>query len=503
MSEYDPNDPAAAVASLGRVPMCRNCRHWQPNAIAYPDLAAPGSQRLCARPNPERGAVMRYISMFSGIEAASVAWHPLGWEPVAFAEIEKFPSAVLAHRFPDVPNLGDITTVDWSAYRGAAELVVGGSPCQSFSVAGLRKGLADPRGNLALEYLRAVDGVRPRWMVWENVPGVLSSDGGRAFGAFLGGLAQLGYGFAYRVLDAQYVRVQSHARAVPQRRRRVFVVGCLGDWRSAAAVLLERESVRGNPAPRREAGEGVAQDATCGTLCSRTGLARGVQEAEGGHIIAFADVSRINKRQNGPGFTDSGCAFTLTTGDTPGVLEALSVHQNADGEVRTYDTSNTLNTNSNATGRNAPIVMAPAFSKRPGQQIATKADGGCFALTTGEPPRVLAAVAFRKSARAQTSPENGGFETWVDDGIANTLNTFDVGERDPHAIVSGYAVRVLTPLECERLQGFPDGWTDVPYRGKQASDGPRYKAIGNSMAVNVMRFVGERIQCVEQRGGSL
>jgi len=164
---------------------------------------------------------VRYISLFSGIEAASVAWHPLGWEPVAFAEIEPFPSAVLAHHYPDVPNLGDITTVDWSAYAGV-DVLVGGSPCQSFSVAGLRRGLADPRGNLALEYLRAVDAVRPRWVVWENVPGVLSVDGGRAFGAFLGGLAELGYGFAYRVLDAQYVRVQSHTRAVPQRRRRVF-----------------------------------------------------------------------------------------------------------------------------------------------------------------------------------------------------------------------------------------------------------------------------------------
>lgn len=232
---------------------------------------------------------LRYISLFSGIEAASVAWHPLGWEPVAFAEIEPFPSAVLAHRFPDVPNLGDVTKVDWSAYavggsglvqprddrrlgmraddesptrRGRADadvdrregrsdasayagidVLVGGSPCQSFSVAGLRKGLADPRGNLALEYLRAVDGVRPRYVVWENVPGVLSADGGRAFGTFLGGLVELGYGFAYRVLDAQYVRVQSHARAVPQRRRRVFVVGCLGDWRRAAATVTPRSSL--------------------------------------------------------------------------------------------------------------------------------------------------------------------------------------------------------------------------------------------------------------------
>ena len=349
---------------------------------------------------------MRYISMFSGIEAATSAWHPLGWEPVAFAEIEKFPSAVLAHHHPDVPNLGDITKVDWRQYAGSVDLVCGGSPCQSFSVAGLRKGLADPRGNLALEYLRAVDGIRPRWVVWENVPGVLSADGGRAFGAFLGGLAQLGYGFAYRVLDAQYVRVESHARAVPQRRRRVFVVGHLGDWRPAAAVLLESDCVRGNPAPRREAGEGLAGD-VAGCIGGRGTRSHTELDGHGAYI---------------PEVSNALCAR-----DYKGARPEAS--------------------------QGAPLVMAPAFSKRPMQQIATKDDGGCFALTSGEPPRVLAAVAIRR----------------------------------------------LTPRECERLQGFPDDWTDIPWRGKEHSpDGPRYKAIGNSMAVNVMRWIGERIQCVDK-----
>jgi len=428
---------------------------------------------------------VRYLSLFSGIEAASVAWEPLGWEPVAFADPAPFPSAVLAHRFPTVPNLGDITAItDWTPYAGV-DVLVGGSPCQAFSVAGLRKGLADPRGNLALEYLRAVDAVRPRWVVWENVPGVLSVDGGRAFGAFLGGLAELGYGFAYRVMDAQYVRVQSHARAVPQRRRRVFVVGCAGaDWQRAAAVLLERESLRGHPAPVREQGAGVA-----GTLEARAGTGGydcGASGAAAGHLIpevvTFADVSRKNKRQNGPGFSDSGVAFTLTAGDQPGICEAVAValrgrEDGADIEVGddcsfarrasqgggdkmlvmaqgganaeiTEGFSPTLTTVHDG----PPIVMAPAFSKRPGQQIATRDDGSSFALTTGEPPRLTC---------------------------------------------GDYAVRRLTPLECERLQGFPDGWTDVPWRGKaHAGDGVRYHAIGNSMAVNVMRWIGERIAAV-------
>jgi len=201
---------------------------------------------------------MKYLSVCSGIEAATVAWHPLGWKPSAFSEIEKFPSRVLAHHYPDVPNLGDMTKYqEWP--DAAIDLLVGGTPCQSFSVAGLRKGLDDPRGNLMLTYGAIAGRYRPRWLVWENVPGVLSSNGGRDFGTFLGMLAELGYGFAYRILDAQYIRVDGFARAVPQRRRRVFVVGYLGDWRRAAAVLFERESLCGHPAPSRKAGEGIAR----------------------------------------------------------------------------------------------------------------------------------------------------------------------------------------------------------------------------------------------------
>jgi DNA (cytosine-5)-methyltransferase 1 len=195
---------------------------------------------------------LRYLSVCSGIEAATVAWHPLGFQPVAFSEIDPFPCAVLAHHYPTVPNWGDMTGFkDWPDAN--VDLFVGGTPCQSFSVAGLRAGLADPRGSLMLTYLAIAGRYRPRWLVWENVPGVLSSDDGRAFGSLLGGLAELGYGFAYRILDAQYF-------GLAQRRRRVFVVGHLGDWRRAAAVLFERESLSGHPAPSREAREGTAPD---------------------------------------------------------------------------------------------------------------------------------------------------------------------------------------------------------------------------------------------------
>jgi DNA (cytosine-5)-methyltransferase 1 len=204
---------------------------------------------------------MKYLSLCSGIEAASVAWHHMGWQPTAFSEIEPFPSAVLAHHYPHTPNWGDMTRFkEWPDAN--INVLVGGTPCQSFSVAGLRKGLDDPRGNLMLTYLAIADRYRPKWVVWENVPGVLSSNSGRDFGAFLGGLGQLGYGFAYRVLDAQYF-------GLAQRRRRVFVVGCLGGWQRAAAVLFEQHSLSGNLAPSREKGKTIARNAAAGADSSQ------------------------------------------------------------------------------------------------------------------------------------------------------------------------------------------------------------------------------------------
>lgn len=248
-----------------------------------------------------------------------MAWHGLGWSPVAFSEIEPFPAAALAHHYPDVPNLGDMTRFqEWPDY--AIDLLCGGTPCQSFSVAGLRKGLDDPRGNLALTYLAIADRYRPKWLVWENVPGVLSSNGGRDFGAFLGALGQLGYGFAYRVLDAQYVRTCEFPRAVPQRRRRVFVVGHLGDWRRAAAVLFDGESLRGNPPPSRKAGEGTSRGFECGP--------------QGGGITDVAPTLDTRckdgpiRNQLGAGVIAAECAPTLNAhfGDKMG-LENQHINQ--------------------------------------------------------------------------------------------------------------------------------------------------------------------------------
>ena len=228
---------------------------------------------------------MRYLSLFSGVEAASVAWMPLGWEPVAFCEVDEFPSAVLAERFPNVPNLGDITQVDWSDFNeryGSVDLVVGGSPCQSFSVAGKRESLQGA-SRLMFEYIRAVDEVRPRWFVWENVPGALSAKGleGEAGGAFrqlLREMGELGYGCAWRVLDAQFARVpdfggQGLFGPVAQRRRRVFLVGHIGDDPAGPVeVLFEREGLRGDNPPSREKRKALAAAARDGAETASAGF---------------------------------------------------------------------------------------------------------------------------------------------------------------------------------------------------------------------------------------
>jgi DNA (cytosine-5)-methyltransferase 1 len=299
----------------------------------------------------------------------------LGWKPAWFAEIDAFPSAVLAYHYSGVHNYGDFTKI--GADAPAVDVLVGGTPCQSFSVAGVRKGLDDERGNLTLEFLKLAGRIRPRWVVWENVPGVLSIDGGRTFGTFLGGLAELGYGFAYRILDAQYF-------GVPQRRRRVFVVGCFGDWRRAAAVLFERYSLSGHPAPSRETGQGVSRGFEIGPASGR-----------------FTDVApKMDCRAK-------------------------------DGPIR------------NQSGIGVAMCLNAGGMKR-------------------------------------------------QDAESETLVSVTIRRLTP-------TVRRLTPTECERLQGFPDGYTQVPYRGKPAADGPRYKALGNSMAVPVMRWIGERIEAQNQQ----
>ena len=448
---------------------------------------------------------MKYLSVCSGIEAATVAWHHLGWTPAAFAEVEPFPSAVLAHHYKDTPNLGDMTKYEsWNLEP--IDLLVGGTPCQSFSVAGLRKGLADPRGNLMLTYLGIADSLRPKWIVWENVPGVLSSNAGRDFGTFLGALVELGYGFAYRVLDAQWF-------GVAQRRRRVFVIGYLGDASRAAKVLFERESVCRNPAPSREARKGVtgnvAPSLTASNdpsrspqsseitqqvnaileaqvaACLRSGGAGGVPSSRGEHLVVGALCSDSH-----PGSYSGQDAYTgrlIATAFEPGIAGREG------NESRfTHEVTGTLR---KAMGDNQTAVALyenhSIDSRIKGPLEVSPSCRSAFGTGGGNIPLV-------HSTAIGTDCYNGA----ITGDVAATLGTpgSSVNASGP-TVMQSTAVRRLTPTECERLQGFPDGYTAIPWKKKSADqcpDGPRYKALGNSMAVPVMKWIGERIDKVEK-----
>jgi DNA (cytosine-5)-methyltransferase 1 len=380
---------------------------------------------------------LRYLSVCSGIEAATVAWHPLGWRPVAFSEIDRLPCAVLAHRYGSnmpceplakngVPNLGDMTRhEEWPDF--AIDLLVGGTPCQDYSIAGKREGMAGSRGALTLTFLEIAARYRPAWIVWENVPGVLSSNGGRDFATFLRDLGQLGYGWAYRVLDAQYVRTRDRPGAVPQRRQRVFVVGYLGDWRPPAAVFFDAESLSGHPPPRRQSVQGIAARAAAGAgiggeLCANSG--------DVGYCLTASSQQSLD-------------AETET-------LIAVAHTLRAEGHDASED----------GTGRGVPIVPY-AIQER---AVSENPDAG---------------------------PQGKGWQ----DGVGYTLEA----RHHVQAVATEWTVRRLTPRECERLQGFPDDYTLVPHtHGKPAADGPRYKALGNSMAVNVMEWIGRRIELVRE-----
>lgn len=403
---------------------------------------------------------MRWASICSGIGAPEMAWAGLFGPPQFVAEIEKFPSAVLAHHYPEVPNLGDFTAI--KEWHEPIELLVGGTPCQAFSIAGKRAGLDDPRGILTLEFLALARRLRPRWLVWENVPGVLSDDDGRTLAAVLGLVGKLGYRWAYRVLDAQYI-------GVPQRRRRVFLVGHLGDGAAPQAVLFEPESLRGDPPPSRETGQGVA-----GTIApgAHPGGFNG-RDAERGNIVTHA--------LRGEGFDASE---DDTGRGTPLVFDTTQITSKGNYSVpKPGDPCHPL-----AHGQHAPAV---AFSCKDhgadageiAPTLRSMGHDGSHANAGGQ-----VAVAFHENQRAEVT-------------TSDTAGSLKIGGGKPGqgypATFNGSTVRRLTPRECERLQGFPDDFTLIPWRKGMAPDGPRYKAIGNSMAVPVMAWIGRRIAFVE------
>lgn len=458
---------------------------------------------------------MRYISVFSGIEAASCAFEPLGMEPVAFAEVDKHASAVLAAHYPGVPNLGDVSKVDWKEYRGKADLVVGGSPCQSFSIAGKREGLKGESG-LMYEFIRCVREVRPRWFLWENVPGALSSEHGAAFGQLLHEMADGGgYGCAWRVLDAQFF-------GVAQRRRRVFLVGHLGDGGGAAAVLFESESVSGNTQTSRGKREELARAA------GRGASARG---GEGMNIQPSVLRAQTIDYKQTPKISDE-ISHTLTHEGRGGIHSAVAFKYSAGAAARTMLTYEDGSTPTLTADYHAPAV-ALQTGHTSGNGNGVNTEDVSYTLSQAQDQAICI-----QGSMIGRSEKNGPRGDGLNDNLSFTLNctdrhavAFAQNTRDEVRIVGGdgqtvgalaaspgmkqqsyvaqrmaatihdgskWVVRRLTPVECERLQGFPDGWTDIPYRGKEhPPDTPRYKAIGNSMAVPVMRWLGERIQMVQ------
>ena len=390
---------------------------------------------------------MRYASVCSGIEAASVAWTPLGWTPAWFAEIEPFPCAVLENKFQGTPNLGDITAPDFierAHDHGSIDVLIGGTPCQSFSVAGRRQGMQDDRGNLTLRYMELVEALRPTWFVWENVPGVMSTHKGRDFGALLGAVADIGYGYAYRVLDAQYF-------GLAQRRKRVFLVGHSGGTVGPPAkVLALAHGMRRDTAPPREAGEDPAKPI-------------GGSSQSGGYRTTGVETGAL-----------------ITPEVSKPVGDAFSQHrqQITSTQCRTQPSHEHAPPLTQAGRHMVWPETAPTVMSRDHKEPREYRDGS-----------LQTAVAFTE----RTRKDGRNLEHQNDLSYALT-NPGAGGRSHCRAMLTpDRYVRRLTPMECERLQGFPDDYTLIEWKGKPASDTQRYKAIGNSMAVPVIRWIGEQI----------
>jgi len=410
---------------------------------------------------------MKYLSVCSGVGTDHVAWAGLGFTCVGFAEIEPFPSAVLAHHFPTIPNFGDFTGIQLEMLDGKPDVLVGGTPCQSFSVAGQRAGLDDPRGNLTLEFARLARRLGVPWIVWENVPGVLSFGD---FGAIISTFEECGYSVCWRVLDAQHF-------GVPQRRRRVFLVGHLGDdWRPSAEILFEQASMRGNPPKGGKKGQEVA-----GTLGGGSGSRGWSSDLDRTTFIPVeVDASRVNgavsrKWSKGSGSPAEGEAYNFVSGAW---WDGGQLGQTLDSVIAKQQMMPEKN--------RFPVVLQTAIAVRTAQ---TGANG----IGVAEDVAHTLDGAQGQAVAFTASEQSNGFAWERPHYPTLTAGAPTDSSNIQHGIRIGTVVRRLTPRECERLQGLPDDWTLVPYRGKPAADSPRYKAIGNGMAVPVVKWIGQRL----------
>lgn len=467
---------------------------------------------------------MRYLSLFSGVEAASVAWKAIGWRCVGVAEIEPFPCAILSHHYPDVPNLGDVSKITEAEIAGLGhiDLIVGGFPCQDLSVAGKRKGLRNAdgtvtRSGLFFDAMRLVRYAREhcglRFVLIENVPGLYSSNDGRDFGSLVAEVVGCGFdvprdgwrnsGVAcgpdgqieWATLDAQWF-------GLAQRRKRVFALGDFGDWAGRAPILLERESLLRNSAPRREAGQ-----AATGTLSSRASAGGGLGtdfECSGGLIAHALRAEGFDASEDGTGR------------GTP--LVPVTLYQDSEYGIAGYDTAGSLRA-----GREPhhqmliqPYTLA-IRGRGDSHDLEYRQDGTSNALLTPNGGRGgigVGAVAYAIQERAvcenpEAGPDGAGFRAdvaytvearAVPQSVAHTLGAHRAGSVTEDGTgwgvplaSSGSSVRRITPLEAARLQGFPDDYLDIQFRGKPAADGNKYRALGNSFAVPVVRWIGERI----------
>jgi DNA (cytosine-5)-methyltransferase 1 len=480
---------------------------------------------------------MKFGSVCSGIEAASVAWEPLGWKAAWFSEIEPFPCAVLKHHYPDVPNFGDMTTLPQRIISGeieAPDLFCGGTPCQAFSVAGMRKSLDDARGNLSLtfcEIANAIDNVRlaggehPAIIFWENVPGVLSTKD-NAFGCFLAGLAgedgaveppggkwaNAGcvYGpqraAAWRVLDAQYF-------GVAQRRRRVFVVASARADFDPAAVLFEFDGLRRDTAPSREARQTVAPTiAGCANGGGANGSGRDVDSVESLQISMCLNAGGMNRLD---AESETLLPINIYGGNKRQDRPEGGFYVRMDEYTsKTLDAASGLNPTCSQGGTAVmqPIALQDVTPREKAQNgKGWNDDGSSYTVDTHATQGVAQPIAWSEELTASIdlagTIQRGG-AGGRHDGVAQPVATLDARTKDGgfpgsdgamggHVQPHGMQVRRLTPVECERLQGFPDGYTQISWRKKPASecpDGPRYKALGNSWAVPVVRWIGKRIE---------
>ena len=442
---------------------------------------------------------LTYLGLCEGISTATVAWKDL-MKPVGFAEIDEFPSAVLDHHYPDVPNFGDITKYKEWKLETDPDLVIGGTPCQSFSVAGLRGGLSDSRGNLTLTFVNILNRFRPKWFIWENVPGVFSSNKGRDFHSFTEGLQAIGYSIGWRVLDAQYF-------GLAQRRKRVFVVGNnTGDIRGIAEVLFERESLLRNLAQSRQArkkttrktGKSIAEDNKWPAKVSNTLEARYFKDGgiDNQHVnancpkfVPIDTVSAFSAHMSEPMVHKDKSGTLQAKNPTAIVYEAHA----QDARYREQDVSPTIQAR-HCNMTNTPLVYQSNQTDARVKDMGDTCQTVIARWGTGGNNQPL--VQQDSDPKIFQQNQRDEVRYMGEDGNISGALTSDSGAKQTNYVHENSVIRRLTPVECERLQGFPDNYTQIPWRGKAKEDCPdshRYKALGNAMAVPVIQFLGKNI----------